>query len=65
MNRRLENKVRSFARSWIIDLKSRDIWVNVLSPGHVETPGLSVLMSDEQKASAAANVPLGRIGTLS
>jgi NAD(P)-dependent dehydrogenase (short-subunit alcohol dehydrogenase family) len=55
--------VRSFARSWINDLKGRGIRVNVLSPGHIETPGLSLLMSDEQKASAAANVPLGRIGT--
>jgi NAD(P)-dependent dehydrogenase (short-subunit alcohol dehydrogenase family) len=55
--------VRSFARSWINDLKGRGIRINVLSPGHIETPGLSVLMSDEQKASAAANVPLGRIGT--
>jgi NAD(P)-dependent dehydrogenase (short-subunit alcohol dehydrogenase family) len=55
--------VRSFARSWINDLKGRGIRVNVLSPGHIETPGLSVLMSDEQKASAAANVPLGRLGT--
>jgi NAD(P)-dependent dehydrogenase (short-subunit alcohol dehydrogenase family) len=55
--------VRSFARSWINDLKGRGIRVNVLSPGHIETPGLSVLMSEEQKASAAANVPLGRIGT--
>ena len=54
--------VRSFARSWINDLKGRGIRINVLSPGHIETPGLSVLMSDEQKASAAANVPLGRIG---
>jgi NAD(P)-dependent dehydrogenase (short-subunit alcohol dehydrogenase family) len=55
--------VRSFARSWINDLKGRGIRVNVLSPGHIETPGLSVLMTDEQKASAVANVPLGRVGT--
>ena len=55
--------VRSFARSWINDLKGRGIRVNVLSPGHIETPGLSVLMNDEQKAGAVANVPLGRIGT--
>jgi NAD(P)-dependent dehydrogenase (short-subunit alcohol dehydrogenase family) len=26
--------VRSFARSWILDLKDRGIRVNVLSPGH-------------------------------
>ena len=55
--------VRSFARSWINDLKGRGIRVNVLSPGHIETPGLSVLTNAEQKAGAVANVPLGRIGT--
>ncbi len=55
--------VRSFARSWIIDLKGRGVRVNVLSPGHIDTPGLSVLMTREQKASALANVPLGRLGT--
>jgi len=55
--------VRSFARSWIIDLKGRGIRVNVLSPGHIDTPGLSALMTDEQKASVLANVPLGRLGT--
>ena len=55
--------VRSFARSWIADLKGRGIRINVLSPGRVETPGLSGLMSAEQKAEAVALVPLGRIGT--
>ncbi len=55
--------LRSFARTWIIDLKGRDIRINVLSPGHIETPGLSGLFDDAQKAGAIANVPLGRIGT--
>lgn len=55
--------VRSFARSWILDLKGRGIRVNVLSPGHIDTPGLSALMTDQQKAGALANVPLGRLGT--
>src|SRR6266403_1840892 len=55
--------VRSFARSWILDLKGRGIRVHVLSPGHIDTPGLSVLMTDEQKAGVLANVPLGRLGT--
>jgi NAD(P)-dependent dehydrogenase (short-subunit alcohol dehydrogenase family) len=55
--------VRSFARSWIVDLKGRGIRVNVLSPGHIDTPGLSALMTDEQRASALANVPVCRLGT--
>jgi Enoyl-(Acyl carrier protein) reductase len=36
---------------------------NVLSPRHVATLGLSNLMTDEQKLSAIASVPLSRIGT--
>ena len=55
--------VRAFARSWIVDLRGRDIRINVLSPGNVVTPGLSSLMTDEEKASAAALIPLGRMGT--
>jgi NAD(P)-dependent dehydrogenase (short-subunit alcohol dehydrogenase family) len=55
--------VRSFARTWIVDLKGRDIRVNVLSPGYTATPGLSHFMTDEQAASAIASVPLGRFGT--
>jgi NAD(P)-dependent dehydrogenase (short-subunit alcohol dehydrogenase family) len=55
--------VRSFARTWIVDLKGRDIRVNVLSPGYTATPGLSHFMTDEERASAVASVPLGRIGT--
>jgi len=54
--------VRSFARTWIVDLKGRDIRINVLSPGYTATPGLSHLMTDEEQASAVASVPLGRIG---
>lgn len=42
-----KSAVRSFARSWIIDLRGRGIRVNVLSPGHIDTPGLSALMTDE------------------
>jgi NAD(P)-dependent dehydrogenase (short-subunit alcohol dehydrogenase family) len=54
--------IRSFARTWIVDLRGRDIRINVLSPGYTATPGLSHLMTDEEKASAVATVPLGRIG---
>ena len=55
--------VRSFARTWIVDLKGRDIRVIVLSPGYTDTPGLSHFMTEEEKAAVVATVPLGRIGT--
>jgi NAD(P)-dependent dehydrogenase (short-subunit alcohol dehydrogenase family) len=53
--------VRSFARTWTVDLKGRNIRVNVLSPGYTDTPGLSQFMTEEEKASAVASVPLGRL----
>jgi NAD(P)-dependent dehydrogenase (short-subunit alcohol dehydrogenase family) len=58
--------VRSFARSWTIDLKDRGIRVNVVSPGATETR----LMRDYFDAAPGAEddvikgVPLGRIGHL-
>jgi NAD(P)-dependent dehydrogenase (short-subunit alcohol dehydrogenase family) len=55
--------VRSFARSWILDLKARGIRVNVLSPGHTATPGLDVLLDDKQQADVATTIPLERLGT--
>ncbi|CAN7671266.1 SDR family oxidoreductase [Phyllobacterium sp. LjRoot231] len=55
--------IRSFARGWILDLKGRDIRINVLSPGHTETPGLSVLADEAVRDAMKANVPLGRMGT--
>jgi NAD(P)-dependent dehydrogenase (short-subunit alcohol dehydrogenase family) len=55
--------IRSFARTWIVDLKGRHIRINVLSPGYTETPGLSHFMTDAEKESVVASVPLGRLGT--
>lgn len=55
--------VRSFARGWIIDLKGRGIRVNVLSPGHTQTPGLDGLMPAEAKAMVVDTIPTGRMGT--
>ena len=60
--------VRSFARSWTLDLKPRGIRVNAISPGPIETPGLSGLASTPEqaklfKAAQEASVPLGRLGT--
>lgn len=61
--------LRSFARSWSVDLRERKIRVNVVSPGTVITPGYKneLAMSDEQieefKAQIAVTTPLGRDGT--
>jgi NAD(P)-dependent dehydrogenase (short-subunit alcohol dehydrogenase family) len=60
--------VRSFARNWILDLKERQIRVNVISPGVVPTPGYSLLgLNDKQMQefvdSQAVAIPLGRVGT--
>lgn len=60
--------LRSFARTWISDLKERQIRVNVISPGTVPTPGYDNLgLTTEQMrqflVSQAAATPLGRVGT--
>jgi NAD(P)-dependent dehydrogenase (short-subunit alcohol dehydrogenase family) len=58
--------VRSFARTWINDLRDRRIRVNVLSPGHIDTPILEDLQQGEalkkMKQEMQNNVPLGRLG---
>ncbi|KIF67377.1 oxidoreductase [Streptomyces sp. AcH 505] len=57
--------VRSFARSWAVDLRGRGIRVNVLTPGPTKTPGLLGLAEPGQEQelldSFAAKVPLGRV----
>jgi NAD(P)-dependent dehydrogenase (short-subunit alcohol dehydrogenase family) len=59
--------VRSFARTWTMELKDRGIRVNTLSPGPIETPMLNDQWSnkkevDEGKAMFISMTPLGRIG---
>jgi NAD(P)-dependent dehydrogenase (short-subunit alcohol dehydrogenase family) len=59
--------IRSFARTWIVDLKDRKIRVNVISPGPIETPGLKgaapdVAALELMMGRMAAQVPLGRVG---
>jgi NAD(P)-dependent dehydrogenase (short-subunit alcohol dehydrogenase family) len=53
--------VRSFARSWTNDLKSRRIRVNVISPGPIET-GVFAGVPQEAKSAFVSLVPMGRIG---
>jgi NAD(P)-dependent dehydrogenase (short-subunit alcohol dehydrogenase family) len=58
---------RSFARTWTTDLKPRRIRVNAISPGSIDTPGLSGLLASapagEQRRKMIETVtPLGRLG---
>jgi NAD(P)-dependent dehydrogenase (short-subunit alcohol dehydrogenase family) len=61
--------LRSFARTWAVELRGRNIRVNVISPGTVVTPAYKTElgMTDDQietfVAQAAATTPLGRAGT--
>jgi len=60
--------IRSFARTWTTDLKDRRIRVNAVSPGSIDTPGLSDLLASTETGQQrlkmiSNNVPLGRLGT--
>jgi len=59
--------IRSFARSWILDLAPRKIRVNVLAPGATSTPGWNALAPSEGARweivrLTQATTPLGRLG---
>ncbi len=60
--------IRSFARTWTTDLKDRHIRVNAVSPGTIDTPGLSELLASSQvgeqrRKMISTSIPLGRFGT--
>jgi NAD(P)-dependent dehydrogenase (short-subunit alcohol dehydrogenase family) len=61
--------LRSFARTWAVDLKGKNIRVNVVSPGTIITPAYKneLGLNDEQikefAAQASLTTPLGRVGT--
>jgi NAD(P)-dependent dehydrogenase (short-subunit alcohol dehydrogenase family) len=59
--------VRSFARTWTLELKERGIRVNTLSPGPIDTPiidsqATATVSADDIRASFSAAIPLGRMG---
>jgi NAD(P)-dependent dehydrogenase (short-subunit alcohol dehydrogenase family) len=56
--------VRSFARTWTMDLKDRRIRVNAVSPGFTDTaPWRSSEAAEERMKAISKGVPLGRFGT--
>ncbi|KQM18201.1 SDR family NAD(P)-dependent oxidoreductase [Novosphingobium sp. Leaf2] len=59
--------VRNLARSWILDLKDRHIRVNVVSPGPIDTVGLTDVFGGGEQAQGvkdflASQIPVGRVG---
>jgi NAD(P)-dependent dehydrogenase (short-subunit alcohol dehydrogenase family) len=59
--------VRSFARTWTLELQGRGIRVNTLSPGPVDTPIMDGQATtpaevEQLKARFAQVIPLGRLG---
>jgi len=53
--------VRSFARTWLLELKDRGIRVNILSPGTIDTPILDPLGPDAKERFKAL-IPRGEMG---
>lgn len=60
--------VRSFARTWTVDLKERKIRVNAISPGPIDTPIFSSITQNEEqselfKKNIVNAVPMKRMGS--
>jgi NAD(P)-dependent dehydrogenase (short-subunit alcohol dehydrogenase family) len=53
--------IRSFERSWTVDLKNRKIRVNAISPGVTETP-MSAELTEQLKTILVSMVPMARMG---
>jgi NAD(P)-dependent dehydrogenase (short-subunit alcohol dehydrogenase family) len=61
--------VRSFARTWSVDLRQRKVRVNAISPGIIPTPGYNTSLGmtqgevDQFVQRSIGNIPMGRPGT--
>ena len=54
--------LRSFARTWLNELKDRSIRVNVLSPGAIDTPAQDRAFDAEGKKQFESLIPRGKMG---
>jgi NAD(P)-dependent dehydrogenase (short-subunit alcohol dehydrogenase family) len=54
--------LRSFARTWLNELKDRKIRVNLLVPGQVATPILEQVLTKEMKEMFESLIPRGKMG---
>ena len=54
--------LRSFARTWLNELKGRNIPVNVLSPGPIATPMQDQVLDKETKRMFESVIPRGKMG---
>ena len=60
--------IRLFARTWTVELKHRNIRVNAISPGPIDTPMTSSMVQSEElgeqlKRNLVSAVPMGRMGS--
>jgi NAD(P)-dependent dehydrogenase (short-subunit alcohol dehydrogenase family) len=54
--------LRSFARTWLNELKGRNIRVNVLSPGPIATPMQDQVLTEEAERMFESLIPRGKMG---
>ncbi|GAA2271517.1 oxidoreductase [Streptomyces ruber] len=56
--------IRTFARVWANELKGRGVRVNAVSPGPIDTPGITNLFGDaaDVRTKLATDTALGRMG---
>jgi NAD(P)-dependent dehydrogenase (short-subunit alcohol dehydrogenase family) len=54
--------LRSFARTWLNELKGRNIRVNVLSPGPIATPMQDQVLDEQAKQMFESLIPRGKMG---
>lgn len=62
-----KSAVRSFVRTWALDLKDKRIRANSISPGPIDTPMIDAQFNSKEEADQAKTyfaglIPLGRIG---